>query len=154
MPHFYITLPSNSSEKFYPNNTLAQFTTKLQTNISLHDEWEVGLAEITFPKNWYTISKNQGIVIDCSGCTSIMPQIHPGELMVNPRRYRRNVNVVPGHYATIVELLEELNKLIQFTFNRPIPEWRRGNIDYMVTTSGRPSFRCSLIKSRSLFLEM
>ena len=49
MSRFYITLPSNSSMDYYPENTVAQYTTKLNNPIELDGEWEVGLTEISFP---------------------------------------------------------------------------------------------------------
>lgn len=45
---FYLTLLSNSSHNYFPNNTLANFHTKLPTKLFLSDEWVVGLAEISF----------------------------------------------------------------------------------------------------------
>jgi len=47
MSRFCLTLPSNSSMKYYPENTVAQFTTKLNNVIELEVDWEVGLAEIS-----------------------------------------------------------------------------------------------------------
>ena len=49
MNRFYVTLPSNSSADYYPKNTVARYTTKLAYKIELKSEWEVGLAEISFP---------------------------------------------------------------------------------------------------------
>lgn len=57
MTHFYLVLPSNSSHSYYPNNTLTDYTTKLASTIELTNDWEVGLAEIMFPRNWFTIPK-------------------------------------------------------------------------------------------------
>jgi len=34
---------------YYPQNTVAQYTTKLNIQIELDGEWEVGLTEISFP---------------------------------------------------------------------------------------------------------
>ena len=48
----YVTLPSNSSMNFFPNNTLSSFTTKLQHQISLDGLYEVALTEIILPFNW------------------------------------------------------------------------------------------------------
>ena len=42
-------LPSNSSSKYFPNNTISNYTTKLPQTIELDGEWEVGLAEIMIP---------------------------------------------------------------------------------------------------------
>ena len=49
MSRFYVTLPSNSSIEYYPNNTVARYTTKLANKIELEGDWEVGLAEISMP---------------------------------------------------------------------------------------------------------
>ena len=47
---FYVTLPSNGSMKLYPGNTLASYTNKLASRITLkEDNWEVGLVEIQYP---------------------------------------------------------------------------------------------------------
>jgi hypothetical protein len=48
MSHFYITLPSDSSANYYPDNTLARFVTKLPERIRLEGEYEMGLAEIIY----------------------------------------------------------------------------------------------------------
>ena len=44
--HFYLTLPSNSSHQFYPNNTMTDFTTKLASTVELTNEWEIGRAHV------------------------------------------------------------------------------------------------------------
>ena len=49
MNRFHLTLPSNSSMSCYPNNTVAQFVTKLPQAIELDGDWEVALTEISFP---------------------------------------------------------------------------------------------------------
>jgi len=35
--------------EYYPQNTVAQYTTKLNGQIELDGEWEIGLTEISFP---------------------------------------------------------------------------------------------------------
>ena len=49
---FYVTLPSNSSMNFYPDNTLTHFITKLHQPLQLIGTYEVALSEIIFPFNW------------------------------------------------------------------------------------------------------
>ena len=49
MSRFYVTLPSNSSIEYYPDNTVARYTTKLANKIEVAGDWEVGLAEISMP---------------------------------------------------------------------------------------------------------
>jgi len=51
MDQFYVTLPSDSSPNFFPNNTIASFRTKLAIPIELEpDKWKVGLVEISYPR--------------------------------------------------------------------------------------------------------
>ena len=42
--------------KYFPNNTLTEYTTHLAKEIGLQGEWEVGLAEIQYPHAWYNIA--------------------------------------------------------------------------------------------------
>ena len=56
---FYLTLPSNSSLNYYPENTLANYKTKLPQLFDLEGEWEVGLAEMQFPITWYNLSESE-----------------------------------------------------------------------------------------------
>ena len=58
MSEFYLTLPSNSSMKYYPENTLTSFTTRLPNSIRLEGDWDVGLVEIQYPHNWYNIPED------------------------------------------------------------------------------------------------
>jgi hypothetical protein len=50
--HFFVTLPSESSAKYYPNNTVARFVTKLPETIRLQGQYEMALVEIIHPHNW------------------------------------------------------------------------------------------------------
>lgn len=56
MNHFYITLPSDSSVKYYPDNTIAHFTSKLPHRIRLDGDYEVGLAEFIYPYSWFNFN--------------------------------------------------------------------------------------------------
>ena len=53
--HFYVTLPSDSSADYYPNNTVARFVTKLPERIRIEGDYEMGLAEIIYPHSWYNL---------------------------------------------------------------------------------------------------
>jgi hypothetical protein len=132
MTHFYLTLPSNSSLDFFPNNTLTEFTTKLADTIELTDEWEVGLAEIMFPRSWYTIPK-EGLImeIDYRRC-DIVWQFQQANKRDYERTYRRRwegenepiidspeeeeyedttvrVKINGGFYFSMEELTDEMN---------------------------------------------
>jgi len=47
--NFFLTLPSNSSMKFYPENTMANFTTRLPQELRLIGKWAIGLSDIYLP---------------------------------------------------------------------------------------------------------
>ena len=49
---FYVTLPSNSSRREFPDNSLTHYTTKLRNPIKLEGQYEVSLVEMIYPKNW------------------------------------------------------------------------------------------------------
>ena len=46
---FYLTLPSNSSMAYFPNNTVANFRVRLAETIVLPGQWEVALAGLHYP---------------------------------------------------------------------------------------------------------
>jgi hypothetical protein len=60
MSQFYLTLPSDSSSKYYPENTTACFKTKLNTRIELDGEYEVGLAQFIYPHSWFNFNNANG----------------------------------------------------------------------------------------------
>jgi len=59
MSRFYLTLPSNSSRRYYPENTVARYTTKLDNTVELHGDWEVGLVEISTPADMTNVGENE-----------------------------------------------------------------------------------------------
>jgi hypothetical protein len=46
---FYLTLPSNSSMQYFPNNTLSNYITKLSNTVELNGKYVIGLLEIMYP---------------------------------------------------------------------------------------------------------
>src|ERR1700733_11604337 len=60
MAHFYLTLPSNSSMHYYPDNTVTHYTTRLANDISLSGDWEVGLVEIQYQHSWINLTEYEG----------------------------------------------------------------------------------------------
>src|SRR5271163_2731168 len=118
MTHFYLTLPSNSSHQFYPNNTMTDFTTKLASTVELTNEWEVGLAEIMFPRSWCTIPKRGlSIIVDCSNCTNKPAMRCPP---ADPRqRYLVTMHVNGGFYHSMDEFIIQLNSAAYRAFLPP-----------------------------------
>ena len=56
---FYLTLPSNSSLGYFPNNSASHFITKLPQSQELNGEYEVGLAEIQFSNSYQNVTENK-----------------------------------------------------------------------------------------------
>jgi len=112
MSNFYLTLPSNSSVKYFPDNTLTRFTTKLHSAISLIGDWEVGLSEIIFPKTWYNVER--------ASLTNPAHVTITGLQSDNKPLYTSQVRLTPGHYSTIEKLIEEINNNIARNFRHQI----------------------------------
>jgi hypothetical protein len=87
---FYITLPSNiTGNKLFEHNTLANYMSKLATCLNLSNEYEVGLAEMSYTKSWFNVQTDQKIcVIDGSG------GIHCSGITLKAGRYDDQVNLV------------------------------------------------------------
>lgn len=60
--NFYITLPSNSSATYFPNNKTTNFSTKLPKSIKLEGEWLVGIVEFQYPCTIFTVQDNNNIM--------------------------------------------------------------------------------------------
>src|SRR5258705_1377917 len=102
MNEFYLTLPSNSSMNYFPDNTLAKFTTKLPAPILLQDDWEVGLAEIIYPTSFYNVIADKNYF-----CCHVPGRVI-GKAVMAPGRYDdpstlfaalRGSRGVPDHYT-------------------------------------------------------
>ena len=61
--HFYMTFVSSLSTEEHQDNTPSHFITPLPKPLELNkNEWEVGLAEISFPHNWCNHLNEEGWV--------------------------------------------------------------------------------------------
>ena len=60
---FQLTLPSNASITFSPDNKPANYTTTLPSPISLEGEWEVALIDLQYPHNWMNITKDIYLIV-------------------------------------------------------------------------------------------
>ena len=97
MSQFYLTLPSNASMNVYPNNTVAQYTTKLADTIELDGDWEVGLVEIIYTHTWESVRANE--------CKITMREMSDGKV------YKVCLGYLPaGYYESGKELTEEFTK--------------------------------------------
>ena len=109
MAHFYRTLPSNSSMNYYPENTLTKYVTKLHSSMSLDGEWEVGLAEISFPRSWYTVNKGGGSfdVERIARQTS-----HGAPYRTIESNGNTSFRISTGYYDTVQDVLKAMNDVV------------------------------------------
>ena len=56
MTHFYVTLPSDDSKEYYPDNSSSRYTTKLSERIKLDGDYEVGLSELIYSHTWFNFN--------------------------------------------------------------------------------------------------
>jgi len=92
MSRFYLTLPSNSSMQYYPDNTVARYTTKLDNAIELEGDWEVGLLEIWAPSDLVNVAEGRCYYV-----------------IYVDRKYHRKIMLPPGHYKRINDLVDSLH---------------------------------------------
>ena len=103
----YLTLPSNSSQSFYPNNEAGHFITQLPQTINLNDDYEVGLAEIQFSNNFQNVA-NDDVWVEYE-------ELHwtPAEGGAAILKNTKRVSVPNGLYETNNGFIAELNALVE-----------------------------------------
>lgn len=100
MNGFYLTLPSNSSYRYFPDNKVNNFITKLPQTLALEGRWEVGLVEFQWPNNWYNLKENNGYVN-----------------VILPDDQIFKVDIPCGFYSSPVTLVNKLNNRISKAFD-------------------------------------
>ena len=107
MSEFYLTLPSNSSMEYYPENTLTSFTTRLPNSISLEGDWDVGLVEIQYPHNWYNIPED------------IQKRTFTLKISENrTNQINTHFSIDKGYYPTITHVVDTIAKKINNATNQ------------------------------------
>jgi len=113
MAQLYLTLPSNSSARYYDNNTLTRFTTRLLKPLSLTGDWEIGLSEIAFTKSWYNLQKTDepNLYFSCSECAR-GPRANVPDVTAENDRVIFHISIPPGCYET-EDLVDKINGIVQ-----------------------------------------
>jgi len=76
---FYITLVSDSSMSYFPENKISHFITRLPIPIELKGEWEVGMVEFVYPHTWYNINHQNNLFgFEVDGHTTVGRRVPPG----------------------------------------------------------------------------
>ena len=96
---------------FYPNNTLANYITKLHQLVDLTGEWEVWLSEIQYPISWYNISKHEAKMFMKLDEQKIIADISPPEGLYD------TADILVKQINSSIARVEEKNNLIRFHCN-------------------------------------
>lgn len=59
---FYLTLLSNSSMSYFPNNMTSSFSTKLPKTVKLDGVWAVGVVEFQYPCTMLTVREHENVI--------------------------------------------------------------------------------------------
>ncbi len=103
---FYVTLPCNASSSVYPENRISSYTTRLAKAINLKGQWEVGLAEIEYPRSWYNFNDEDGHFILHTAPEP--PDSNPSNIVFS---IITKLYISGGYYANICAILRAINQL-------------------------------------------
>ena len=126
--HFYLTLPSNSSEKYYGKQPLNHFKTRLPYPLNLDvNEWEVGLAEIIYPYTWKNLRSTSEV---CIGISSLELDPDTGLYPIHELSFTMQIS----HYMSVKDLVNKINTRIDNTLKKmkreTMPDNKNGYLYY------------------------
>ena len=119
---FYVTLPSNSSVNYYPENTIANYRTRLPQPIHLDLPYEVAMTEIHYPLSWPHYPEEDSVVTerytDDSGLAMLRKFIMPvgrylslGHLAADMTRLFEETNDIAKDRSHIVAYDPVINRV-------------------------------------------
>lgn len=119
MNGFSMTLVSNSSMDFFPENNTSSFTVQLPEKITLNDTWCVAVAEIHYNYNFFNITHgNNRIVVTkkIENEMNIAINTKTRSLVTianqNPLKVY-DLFITPGYYTTVTDVMDEVNLELQ-----------------------------------------
>jgi len=99
---------------FYPENTMANFKTRLLSSINLIGDWEVGLSEIIYPNAWLSLSKDQRISVlfatDNPKPGEVRVAFMIGEEIQKAEPFSIEATIPRGSYATVSDIIDKINQ--------------------------------------------
>lgn len=99
--NFYLTLLSNSSFNYFPENRTSNFKVHLTKEINLEGEWKVALSEISYPHTIYNVTdKNNKVIVKRS--------YNGGELGTQTDNYI--VSIPEGFYSNLEDVVKVINE--------------------------------------------
>lgn len=118
MDDFYLTLISNSSAEYYPNNTTSSFTVHLPQKLMLKGIWCAGVAEIHYKYNFFNVTDGNNVIF---ADFTILGNSSNKDSKNNSVDRREHANAVekhesaifriePGFYKSVVDVVTAINK--------------------------------------------
>lgn len=109
---FYMTLASNGSTQYFPNNTGGSFVTKLPSSVDLEGDYEVGLSEVHMSNTYSNIRGREFWFQYINGSIPMIHSPRKFAVVANELFYNGNdKDVLKGDYVCTVK--------IPVTFTRP-----------------------------------
>ena len=108
---FYLTLPSNSSMKYFPHNTVANFRVKLADGIVLPGQWEVALTGLHYPHTWSTVRPG----VQQTFTYKVESKGHFETGVLKSTQFNTPTDLVKAINASMIK---ESQAKIKFTYNR------------------------------------
>ena len=93
--HFYVTLPSKSSGRDFPENTNSFYKTRLKHTVSLEGQYEVSLASITYPVTYHNVVKGRNTFV------------------VTFLSIKHTVSIPHGLYAKVEDVVSRINSSLK-----------------------------------------
>ena len=113
---FYVTLPCNASSAVYPGNRISAYTTRIAKAIELKGQWEVGLAEIEYPRSWYNFNDEDGYfnlhTAPGPANNAAPTDSRPFKKDLSGFFVSRKLQISGGYYADIRAIIRSINRVL------------------------------------------
>ena len=120
----FLVLPSNSSIQVFPDNKTSDFKVQLPKSVCLESSWECGLAEIQYPRSWYTMPSALDLWVQCQ---------------------QGNVEAMgflsQGYYQNPRDVIDQLNRALETSFTYVVDKKMADHTSGMTT---RPQLQTRL----------
>lgn len=116
MKNFYMTLLSNSSLDYYPENRTNSFTVQLPRYMSLEGEWEVALVEIQYPYTFSNVEPGQNeIHLETIEITEDFIDWYVDRATKPSHNFKSETckyTITDGFYSSIKDIIDVVNETI------------------------------------------
>lgn len=131
---FTLVLPSNSNMHSHPDNRPGDYTVRLSHPITLTGDWDVALANIHYPPNWFDFREKANVnwifsrhristpLSELGQCVKVVydPNANKFEVTILEQDWQYGTDVVhgscivwPGHYESVQDIGAHLCKMVE-----------------------------------------